>query len=118
MLKGCGIQLTVGDRTAGWLVTFHLGGQSPLLACWSAVLRWCACVCVCARMHELCVCECVCGVCECGCFCVYRMDLKCALLWHIHIFIRYYATIHTQTCSLILFEDRELRGLAMDIALQ
>ena len=52
------------------------------------------------------------------CVCVYGMNLKYALCWHIHISVHsYYASvIHKHTHILKPFEDSEPTGLKVDIA--
>ena len=83
-------------------------------------MRVCArvrvCMCVCARMHVY-VHTCVHA---CMCVRVYGMNLKYAVRWHIHIIISSFRTmpvLYTHTRILRSFEDSELAGLKVDIAL-
>ena len=74
-------------------------------------MRICVCVCVCVRERER---E---SVCESVCVCVDGMNLKYPLRWHIHI--SSFCTmpmLYTSTRILKPFEDIELTGLKVDIA--
>ena len=54
------------------------------------------------------------------CVCVCRMNLTYVLRWHIHIIISSFRTmpvLYTHTRILRSFEDSELAGLKVDIAL-
>lgn len=64
----------------------------------------------------VCVCERVCvNVCvyEKEWVCVYKLNLKCALCWHIHLSVH---STHTHKHILMLFEDHEPMELKEDIA--
>ena len=61
-----------------------------------------------------CVCVCV-DVCVCMCMytCVYRINLKYALCWHVHVSVHSICQYYAQAHILKPFEDSEPTGLKL-----